>query len=104
MLCFVPVIIVLRGARVRAAIDDSLGFWARHGKNAIVFVVASALVLMIPEILQDLSGFVLPHFGYVRRAMSLALTLLKAALGALIFCSLVAFYNGLENEEESEKT
>ncbi len=106
LICFVPVVIVVRGERARRAFDECIGFWARHAKEAIVFVAVSAFILLIPEVLQDLSRNLLPRFGFAARSVSLLLSLLKAAVGVLVFCGLVVFYEKMEgvrkNEEQTE--
>lgn len=106
MIAFVPVIIVVRRKTFSAAFNACAELWARNAKNAVAFVIISALLLLIPAALQIVIDYRFPghrfnhYFGWANQTIRLISSLYKVTAGTLIMCSMVVFCRRVLELEE----
>jgi hypothetical protein len=103
MISFVPVIVVIRRASISSAFDSCIELWARHAKNAAMFLAVGGLLLVIPYMLEGRLFYLFPsQWSWESYTAPFLLSIYKVSAGVLIMCSMVAFCRKLhEAEEES---
>ena len=100
MVSFIPIIAVVRRSSFRSAFDGCIELWARHAENASVLVVIGGLLLLFPVTQEGPSHIISGFDGWFRFATQFALAIIKVSLGAIILCSMVAFYKRIEEHQE----
>jgi hypothetical protein len=99
MISFVPVIVVVQRNSLTPALQGCIDLWARHAKNAAVFLAASG-VLLLPVMLEGrLHWLFASHYSWETQAASLILSVYKVTIGVLIMCSMVVFCRKVLEEE-----
>jgi hypothetical protein len=104
MISFVPVIAVMQRNSIASALRSCVDLWARHAKNAPVFLAVSGL-LLLPTMLEGRLQrvFAEPYYGWEMRTALFLLALYKVTIGVLIMSSMVVFYRKvLEEDDEAQ--
>lgn len=101
MISFVPVIVVVRRESLASALDGCVELWARHAKNAAVFILIGALLLLIPVMLEGkIYRLFSSHVGWEIKTLQVVLSLCKVAVGVLVMSSMVVFYKKIQESEK----
>jgi hypothetical protein len=105
MISFIPVIAVVRRASFASAFNSCIELWARHAKNAAVFLGLGALLLLVPVTLQGkIFRLFSSYVGWKINTVQLILSLYKVAAGVLIMSSMVVFYKRTLEEPDEQTT
>ena len=92
---FAPYIVATRRATLPKALRYCLDLWARHWRNAGVFLGISVLALLFPVILERCASSVFSYASWFRQLIQLLLSLLRTALCVLIACSTMMFVRAI---------